>query len=68
MFKNCVVGKITGFWCRKCKCGKCDFYRQCKCTRKDINRRQEDFMQLYIDNRLILEWEKDYTKVIHNHL
>lgn len=39
MLKNCIIGKITSYWCKKCKCGKCDFVKNCMRPRKDMNRK-----------------------------
>lgn len=35
---NCIFGKITSLWCKKCRCSKCYYYEICKCPKKDFNR------------------------------
>ena len=39
MFKYCIVGKLTSYFCKKCKCGKCVYFDKCDCPRKNKNRK-----------------------------
>ena len=46
MLKNCIIGKFISYFCKKCKCSKCDFYKKCECPKKNKDRRQKEKQQI----------------------